>query len=82
MPLKRRNSPKLDGVDSVQLAQLPRLRYREELKSIALALQADPAKVLNLARTQRENRQVDRLVGNSRSSRLPLTDWVRANSTA
>jgi CHAT domain-containing protein len=55
MPLKRRNGPKLDGVDSVQLAQLPRLPdTAEELKSIALALQADPAKVLNLGKDANE----------------------------
>ena len=55
MPLKRRNSPKLDGVDSVQLAQLPRLPDTAvELKSIALALQADPAKVLNLGKDANE----------------------------
>ena len=55
VPLKRRNSPKLDGVDSVQLAQLPRLPdTRDELKSIALALQADPAKVLNLGKDANE----------------------------
>ncbi|MGZ5870555.1 MAG: CHAT domain-containing protein [Bradyrhizobium sp.] len=55
MPLKRRNSPKLDGVDSAQLAQLPRLPdTAEELKSIALALQADPAKVLNLGKDASE----------------------------
>jgi CHAT domain-containing protein len=57
MPLKRRNGPKLDGVDSVQLAQLPRLPdTREELKSIALALQADPAKVLNLGKDANEKK--------------------------
>jgi CHAT domain-containing protein len=56
VPLKRRSSPKLEGVDSVQLAQLPRLPdTAEELKSIALALQADPAKVLNLGRDANEN---------------------------
>jgi CHAT domain-containing protein len=55
MPLKRRNSPKLDGIDSVQLAQLPRLPDTAvELKSIALALQADPAKVLNLGKDANE----------------------------
>jgi CHAT domain-containing protein len=55
VPLKRRSSPKLDGVDSVQLAQLPRLPdTAEELKSIALALQADPAKVLNLGKDANE----------------------------
>ncbi len=47
--LKRRNAPQLEGVDTAQLAQLPRLPdTAEELKSIAVALQADPAKVLNL----------------------------------
>jgi CHAT domain-containing protein len=55
VPLRRRNSPKLDGVDSVQLAQLPRLPdTREELKSIALALQADPTKALNLGKDANE----------------------------
>jgi CHAT domain-containing protein len=55
VPLKRRNSPKFDGVDSVQLAQLPRLPdTAEELKSIALALRADPAKVLNLGKDANE----------------------------
>jgi CHAT domain-containing protein len=55
LPLKRRSSPKFDGVDSVQLAQLPRLPdTAEELKSIALALQADPAKVLNLGKDANE----------------------------
>jgi len=55
MPLKRRSSPKIEGVDSVQLAQLPRLPdTAAELKSIALALQADPAKVLNLGKDATE----------------------------
>ena len=46
-PLKRRNSSKLEGVDSAELAMLPRLPdTSDELKSIALALQADPSKVL------------------------------------
>jgi CHAT domain-containing protein len=55
MPLKRRSSPRIEGVDSVQLAQLPRLPdTAEELKSIALALQADPAKVLNLGKDANE----------------------------
>ena len=44
VPLKRRSSPKLEGVDSAELAMLPRLPdTAEELKSIALALQADPS---------------------------------------
>ncbi|MDB5516196.1 MAG: hypothetical protein JWQ17_2954 [Tardiphaga sp.] len=55
MPLKRRSSPKLEGVDSAELAMLPRLPdTAEELKSIALALQADPSKVLNLGKAASE----------------------------
>ncbi len=55
MPLKRRSSPKLEGVDSAELAMLPRLPdTAEELRSIALALQADPAKVLNLGKAANE----------------------------
>jgi CHAT domain-containing protein/tetratricopeptide (TPR) repeat protein len=55
VPLKRRNSPKLEGVDSAELAMLPRLPdTAEELKSIALALQADPTKVLNLGKQASE----------------------------
>jgi CHAT domain-containing protein len=55
MPLKRRNSPKLEGVDSAELAMLPRLPdTADELKSIALALQADPSKVLNLGKQANE----------------------------
>lgn len=54
-PLKRRNSPKLEGVDSAELALLPRLPdTAEELKSIALALQADPSKVLFLGKSASE----------------------------
>jgi CHAT domain-containing protein len=49
MPLERRASPQLDDVDSAELAMLPRLPdTAEELKSIALALEADPSKVLKL----------------------------------
>jgi CHAT domain-containing protein len=55
MPLKRRNSPKLEGIDSADLALLPRLPdTSEELKSIALALQADPSKVLFLGKDASE----------------------------
>jgi CHAT domain-containing protein len=55
MPLKRRSSPKLEGVDSADLAMLPRLPdTADELKSIALALQADPSKVLNLGKQASE----------------------------
>jgi CHAT domain-containing protein len=46
IPLKRRSSPKLEGVDSADLAALPRLPdTADELKSIALVLRADPSKV-------------------------------------
>jgi len=49
--LKRRSVLKLDGVDSADLAMLPRLPdTADELRSIALALQADPSKVLNLGK--------------------------------
>jgi CHAT domain-containing protein len=55
VPLKRRNSPKLDGVDSAELGLLPRLPdTAEELKSIAVALQADPSKVLFLGKNASE----------------------------
>src|SRR4030095_7423652 len=55
VPLRRRNSPKLAGVDSAELALLPRLPdTADELKSIALALQADPSKVLNLGKDANE----------------------------
>jgi CHAT domain-containing protein len=57
IPLQRRSSPKLDGVDSAELALLPRLPdTAEELKSIALALQADPSKVLNLGKEANESK--------------------------
>jgi CHAT domain-containing protein len=55
MPLKRRSSPKLEGVNSAELAMLPRLPdTADELKSIALALQVDPSKVLNLGKQANE----------------------------
>jgi CHAT domain-containing protein len=57
IPLKRRSSPKLDGVDSAELAMLPRLPdTAEELRSIALALHADPGKVLNLGKDANESK--------------------------
>ncbi|OKO90455.1 hypothetical protein AC629_04565 [Bradyrhizobium sp. NAS80.1] len=55
-PLKRRNSPKLEGVDSAEIGLLPRLPdTADELKSIALALQADPSKVLFLGKNAAES---------------------------
>jgi len=56
VPLKRRSSPKLEGVDSAELGLLPRLPdTADELKSIALALQADPSKVLFLGKSATES---------------------------
>ncbi|WP_363331163.1 CHAT domain-containing tetratricopeptide repeat protein [Bradyrhizobium sp.] len=56
MPLKRRSSPKLEGVDSAELSMLPRLPdTADELRSIALALQADPSKVLKLGKDANES---------------------------
>ncbi len=55
LPLKRRAAPQTRGVDSAQLGLLPRLPdTADELKSIALALQADPSKVLNLGKAANE----------------------------
>jgi CHAT domain-containing protein len=55
-PLKRRSSPQLEGADNAELSMLPRLPdTADELKSIALALQADPSKVLNLGKDANEN---------------------------
>jgi CHAT domain-containing protein len=55
VPLKLRSNPQLDGVDRAELALLPRLPdTAEELKSIALALSADPSKVLHLGITANE----------------------------
>jgi CHAT domain-containing protein/tetratricopeptide (TPR) repeat protein len=56
MPLKRRSSPKLEGIDSAELAMLPRLPdTADELKSIAVALRADPSKVLKLGKNANED---------------------------
>jgi CHAT domain-containing protein len=55
VPLKRRSSPQTQGVDSAELAQLPRLPdTADELRSIALALEADPAKTLYLGKAANE----------------------------
>ena len=51
LPLERRSSPRLEGVNSAELAMLPPLPdTAEELKAIAAALGADPATSLNLGR--------------------------------
>jgi CHAT domain-containing protein len=53
--LKRRAAPRTDGENSVGLKDLPRLPdTAEELKSIAIALHADPAKVLKLGKAANE----------------------------
>ncbi len=55
VPLQRRSSPQTQGVDSAELAQLPRLPdTADELRSIALALEADPAKTLYLGKAANE----------------------------
>ncbi len=56
VPLVRRAAPQTQGVNSAQLGLLPRLPdTAEELKSIALAMQADPSKVLNLGTAANED---------------------------
>jgi CHAT domain-containing protein len=57
LPLARRSSPQLEGVASAELAMLPRLPdTADELKAIALALEADPTKVLNLGKDANESK--------------------------
>jgi CHAT domain-containing protein len=54
-PFKRRAAPQTQGVASAELGTLPRLPdTADELRSIALALRADPAKVLHLGRAANE----------------------------
>ena len=51
LPLQRRSSPRLEGVDQAELAMLPPLPdTAAELKVIAAALGADPAKSLYLGK--------------------------------
>jgi CHAT domain-containing protein len=53
--LVRRNAPKTEGVDSAELAQLPRLPdTAEEVRSIALALKADRVKDVFIGETANE----------------------------
>ena len=55
VPLARRSSPQIEGVDSADIAQLPRLPdTATELISIARALQLDPASVLHLGKAANE----------------------------
>jgi CHAT domain-containing protein len=54
-PLRRRAGVRSAGVDSAELSQLPRLTdTAEELRAVALALSADPAKVLYLGKDANE----------------------------
>lgn len=56
-PLRRRAAPQTLGADSADLALLPRLPdTADELRSIALALEADPVKALNLGKQANEGR--------------------------
>ena len=55
IPLKRRVLPRTRGLDSADLARLPRLPdTADELRSMALALEADPTKVLKLGKDANE----------------------------
>ncbi len=55
IPLKRRAGPQIEDADSAELGQLPRLPdTADELRSIALALEADPTKVLHLGKEANE----------------------------
>jgi CHAT domain-containing protein len=57
LPLRRRSLPKLEGVDSAELAQLPALPdTADELKSIARALGVDPSKALLLGVAANEDK--------------------------
>ena len=57
LPLRRRAAPQTQSVDSAELALLPRLPdTADELRSVALALAADPAKVLFLGKAANEAR--------------------------
>jgi CHAT domain-containing protein len=55
LPLRLRRTPQMRGIDNADLGLLPRLPdTAEELKSIALALEADPTKVVRLGRQATE----------------------------
>ncbi|HEX4409068.1 MAG TPA: CHAT domain-containing protein [Xanthobacteraceae bacterium] len=56
LSLRRRSVPQTEGHDSVTLKELPRLPdTADELRSIALALNADPAKALHLGKDANED---------------------------
>src|SRR5262249_3208017 len=57
LPLKRRSSPQLEGIDSPELAMVPRLAdTADALRSIAIALEADPTKALYLGKDANEQK--------------------------
>jgi CHAT domain-containing protein len=57
VPLVRRNAPATQNIDSAELAQLPRLPdTADEVRSIALALNADPTKDVFTGREANERR--------------------------
>jgi CHAT domain-containing protein len=57
LPLRRRATAETQGIDSADLATLPRLPdTADELRSVALALEIDPAKALNLRRQANERK--------------------------
>jgi CHAT domain-containing protein len=57
VPLHRRAMPRTDHVDSAELAILPRLPdTADELRSVATALQADPARALHLGKDANERK--------------------------
>lgn len=57
VPLVRRNAPSTQNIDSAELAQLPRLPdTADEVRSIALALNADPIKDVFTGREANERR--------------------------
>lgn len=56
LPLRRRALPQTDSLDSADLGMLPRLPdTADELRSIAAALGADPAKALHLGKDANEH---------------------------
>ncbi len=57
LPIRLRSLPVMDGVDSAELAQLPRLPdTADELRSIALALGADPTRDVFIGEAATEGR--------------------------
>ena len=81
-PLARRNTPQTLGVDKAELGLLPRLPdTADELKSIALALQADPTKVLHLGKEANERNVKSIDLSKYKIVVFAATAWCRASST-